>query len=82
MVIRNRFLIFFDGRTGLIIGQLTVTATLAVTTTVRSPLTRLLSPPAVVAVAAAVTASPALARRKRSDPSNERMNPKQNHESP
>lgn len=48
------------------IGQLTVTATLAVTTTVRSPLTRLLSPPAVVAVAAAVTASPALARRKRS----------------
>lgn len=50
---------------GLITGQLTVTATLAVTTTVRSPLTRLLSPPAV-AVAAAPTASPALARRKRS----------------
>lgn len=43
-----------------------MTATPAATTTARSPLTRLLSPLAAVAVVAAVTASPALARRKRS----------------
>ena len=43
-----------------------MTATPAATTTARSLLTRLLSPLAAVAVVAVVTASPALARRKRS----------------